>query len=287
MRLPLLVAAAVFVLTACGSGDTATLRPSEGASTERYEVAAGFVLESPEHGPELCLDGVADSYPPQCGGVPIVNWDWAAVDGEESASGTTRGTYFVVGSYDGDVLTLTEPAGPPRESTALPADPITTPCPEPNGGWQVVDGTRIAESDLHAALQAARAAPDHSGFWIDYLVEPSDEAHHGDEIVVNAAFTGDLARHEQELRALWGGALCVVQHSKTLNELRATQEELFATVGPELGLHLTFAAVDETRGVVEVGVVAISDEQRAALDERYGPGTVEVEPGLVIRTADG
>jgi len=38
--------------------------------------------------------------------------------------------------------------------------------------------------------------------------------------------------------------------------------------------------VSETRGVVELGVVAVTDAQRAALDERYGAGVVEVTPCL-------
>ncbi|MGH8829004.1 MAG: hypothetical protein ACRDVZ_15690, partial [Jiangellaceae bacterium] len=39
------------------------------------------VLESPEHGPQLC-HGVAESLPPQCGGPDIAGWDWSAVEAE-------------------------------------------------------------------------------------------------------------------------------------------------------------------------------------------------------------
>lgn len=86
---------------------------------------------------------------------------------------------------------------------------------------------------------------------------------------------------------MWGGPLCVVQHARTLAELQAVQEELFASGAAELGLDPTFGAVDETRGVVELGVVAVTPEQQAAVDERYGAGVVEVRPGLQMRTVPG
>src|SRR4029453_4677112 len=38
-----------------------------GRQAQRYQTTAG-VLESPKHGPELCLGGVKMSYPPQCEG---------------------------------------------------------------------------------------------------------------------------------------------------------------------------------------------------------------------------
>ncbi|MGH2591791.1 MAG: hypothetical protein ACRDGW_13485, partial [Actinomycetota bacterium] len=76
-------------------------------SSQLYE-ANTTILESRDHGPELCLGGVADSYPPQCGGVPIANWDWDLVDGEESASGTTWGNFHVVGNYDGSTFTVAD-----------------------------------------------------------------------------------------------------------------------------------------------------------------------------------
>ena len=68
----------------------------------------GTVLQVGEDAPQLCLGAVAESYPPQCSGSPIVGWDWAAVEQEESASGVTWGTYAVQGIWDGSTLTVTE-----------------------------------------------------------------------------------------------------------------------------------------------------------------------------------
>lgn len=98
-------------LWACRDEDSPS-PPASGDDAPRYE-ARLTVLESPEHGPELCFN-VEDSSPPQCGGLPLSGWDWAEVDGEDTASGTTWGEYHVVGTYDGTLLTLTET---PSEAT--------------------------------------------------------------------------------------------------------------------------------------------------------------------------
>ncbi len=76
------------------------------------------MLESTEHGPQLCLGGIAASLPPQCGGPDIVGWSWDAVDAEEAANGTTWGSYRVVGTYTDAVFSLTEPATSPDPSLA-------------------------------------------------------------------------------------------------------------------------------------------------------------------------
>jgi len=105
------------LLAACGGGDEVVTsddpRPSNPAPADQRYTATATVLESPEHGPQLC-SGVRDSYPPQCGGPDIVGWDWDDVPAKESANGTTWGAYTVVGTWDGTTLTLTEPPTEPR-----------------------------------------------------------------------------------------------------------------------------------------------------------------------------
>jgi hypothetical protein len=101
--LPLAVAALVGI-AGCGSDSDSD---AGGEGPERYEATA-TVLERPGDLPELCEGAIAESYPPQCSGKPIVGWDWDDVEGEESASGTTWGVYRVVGTWDGEQLTLTE-----------------------------------------------------------------------------------------------------------------------------------------------------------------------------------
>jgi hypothetical protein len=248
--------------------------------TALYE-ANTTVLESREHGPELCLGGVAESYPPQCGGVPIANWDWSLVDGEESASGTTWGAFHVVGRYDGSTFTVTD-AGAYRQPSPEEGDPFAAPCPEPEGGWTAPDPARATEQDRDVAMRAAQHEGDSAGVWVDYLVEPSEfeVPIAPDDLILVAAFTGDLERHEADLRALWGGPLCVTQHHRTLDDLQRTQRDLGSDGAAAVGLQMTWSSVNLMENEVELGVVVADDDARAALAARYGEGTVELFPAL-------
>jgi hypothetical protein len=220
-----LLACLALASTGCGSEQVR----SDAAAQQHRGTAT--VLESPEHGPELCLGGQQDSYPPQCGGVPLPNWDWDAVDDEESANGTTWGAYTVVGTFDGTSLTLTEPPRRRSRPEASPCGPVHQPLrragapdrcgaprrrrrrprgrtgPHPAGPRRPVADRRPAERRLHRRPGAAPLA----------------------------------------LREVWGGPLCLVQHERTLADLKAVQEELFDGAAAELGLTPTFGAVDEVR----------------------------------------
>lgn len=83
---------------------TPSLLPSP---TEGEVLGQGTVLQVDDAPPQFCLGAVAESYPPQCSGPELIGWDWDAVDGDESASGVTWGTYAVWGAWDGERLTVT------------------------------------------------------------------------------------------------------------------------------------------------------------------------------------
>lgn len=83
----------------------------------------GMVLQKEAEPPQLCLGSIAESYPPQCSGPALANWDWSKVDDEETASGYTWGSYAVAGTWDGVHFTQTkdpvplslyDPPGPTR-----------------------------------------------------------------------------------------------------------------------------------------------------------------------------
>ena len=64
--------------------------------------------------PQLCTGPIAESYPPQCGGPAISNWNWADHQGEYDQVGEVRwGEFVVEGHYEGDefVVTSAEPVG--------------------------------------------------------------------------------------------------------------------------------------------------------------------------------
>lgn len=249
----------------------------------RFQVTA-TVLESPGQGPELCAGGVAESLPPQCGGPEIAGWDWDAVDAE-SASGTTWGEYTLTGTWDGARFTLTEPAEPPvrpERSDAWETD-FSTPCPEPEGGWRPVDPATATDAGLQAALALARESPDFAGAWIDqsYLdtlapdasdTELEAVANDPKRLVLNLRFTRDLEAREQEVRAVWGGALCVSAAERTEAELRAIQEELSDVPG--------FLGSGVTEGAVQVSVLVARVATQRELDDRYGAGVVRLVGAL-------
>jgi hypothetical protein len=86
--------------------------------------------------------------------------------------------------------------------------------------------------------------------------------------VLNLRFAGDVDRYGAEARAAWGGALCVSEAARPLHELEAIHEEVHAEHEP-----LT-SSVDEVHGVVELEVPVLDPGLQAALDDRYGEGTV-------------
>jgi len=57
---------------------------------------------------KLCLGPVAESYPPQCSGIPMIGWSWDGVDGSEQVDDVRWGAYAVTGEFDGEAFTVTE-----------------------------------------------------------------------------------------------------------------------------------------------------------------------------------
>lgn len=243
----------------------------------RYRVLA-TVLESPEHGPQLC-HAVATSLPPQCGGPDIIGWDWDGLE-HESAGGTRWGDYLVTGEWDAtmETFTLTEP---PLDADEAPESErpegwepnFATPCPEPAGGWRPLDPAKATYEAMDRAISAARAEPDFAGAWLDqsYLTEPGtaeSDANDPQRLVLNLRFTGDLQRHEAQIRAIWGGALCVSPAARSLADLEGIRQEVTSQLGQ------LSSTVDEMTGTVRVTVMVATETEQAQLDTRYGSGVV-------------
>lgn len=83
--------------------------PPAAIPAEGEVLGQGTVLQVEGEAVAFCLGAVAESYPPQCSGPEIAGWDWASVDGHESANGVMWGTYAVQGTWDGEQLTITQP----------------------------------------------------------------------------------------------------------------------------------------------------------------------------------
>lgn len=126
---------------------TATAPPTPSASGPVTAVAT--VLQEGDGPPELCLGGVAESLPPQCGGPEIAGWDWEAVEAD-SAQDTTWGEYTVEGTWDGETFRLTDAA--PAEQPTSPDDPRLDP-----------DNAGAAGTDTPEALELQNEVFDHLG----------------------------------------------------------------------------------------------------------------------------
>lgn len=105
------IAVAALVLAGCATSTPGDGPGPGGGSNDPVApvdvVGQGTVIQVGDADPELCLGAVAESYPPQCSGVPLLEWDWSLYDGSETAAGTTWGTYAVFGSWQDDTLTVT------------------------------------------------------------------------------------------------------------------------------------------------------------------------------------
>lgn len=238
------------------------------------------VLESPDHGPQLC-HAVEESYPPQCGGPDIAGWDWSAVE-HESAAGTRWGSYVLVGTFDGETFTLSEPATVDDGSVARPQtgnDRFGTPCPEPAGGWHPVDAERATQAAFQQAIEVAQAADGYGGLWIDQRMSEADmtdeNANDPRRFVLNVTTTGDVAAMQNVIREVWGGSLCVSAAARDEATLLNIQSHITGEPGV-LG-----SGPDIRTGQLVVQVFIASAEQQRTFDERYGAGTVRLEGMLV------
>jgi hypothetical protein len=262
---------------------------------QRYTVTAQ-VLETPTQPATLCLGVIYDSDPPAgCEGIVVAGWDWSTAPGATERRGVRRAEVTVAGTTDGSTFTLTEaPAPAPSEWGNQPTYP-ETPCPEPAGGWAEVDPGRVTTADWEAVVTAANTAPDLVDSWIvDGAArppgEPADPTTHGttladerfaigaDSLLVYQ-FSGDVERHERELRALWGGALCVAQRPP----YRWTGEQVrdvFFGSGAEEPRAAGVWAIDgtfpgsERPGRSTVDVLVLDGVTQRWVDERFGVGEV-------------
>ncbi len=157
MRTPSLLLAALTALvlagTACSDGGSDDVARDPGSTPSASGPPVAAVPDGPVRtrdlatvmdtgSPELCLGPIAESYPPQCGGPALIDWDWADHEGTYDQQGDIRwGTYALTGTWDGTSFTATEAI-----SGALydPAMPTPTPTPTPATSYDDGELERIA-----------------------------------------------------------------------------------------------------------------------------------------------
>lgn len=169
-----------------GSGGSGLERPTEVPAAPGKVRSANLATVMDTGDVELCLGPIAESYPPQCGGPEITNWDWADHDGMFEQQGEVRwGTFAVTGTWDGTSFTLTE---------AIPGalyDPMyeePSPLPEPSEAYSASELESMAEElgDLPGA-QVAYADEGHvlvDVLYDDGSIQDWADDEYGEHVVV-------------------------------------------------------------------------------------------------------
>lgn len=292
-RIPLV--AAVLLTGALALGGCATPRAGTAPTADQAPLltARAMVLDDGD-GPELCVGGVATSLPPQCGGPRLIGWEWAAVDGAyEEQAGVRWGDFRVIGTYDAaaDEFTLVRLGDlSDQDGTSAAAETdFSTPCPEPAGGWRVVDEAATTVESMDAAFSLAATFDDYAASWMDQSPNPAATVKEGADpetremamndpmlSIVNVRVTGDVSAAETALREVWGGMLCVSPATHSAGELDRVLAELTRTVPGILG-----GGVAGRGDVIDVGVVYDDGSIQRELDAKYGAGLVRVSSALV------
>ena len=154
--------------------------PPSAIAADGEVLGTGTVLQKNGEEAQLCLGAVAESYPPQCGGPPISGWDWAAVDGEETASGVTWGTYAVQGTWDGTRFTVTQPP----IMLAL-YDPMASPDPREdpaNAGTSDEADLLTIQDELAEAVDILGSYPSNGYLFADVLYDNGQIQRYVDEV---------------------------------------------------------------------------------------------------------
>ena len=205
VQLAALVFALTFTLTACGgseghddvatdpggSGPVApTAVPAAPGDVRSRNLVTVMDKDTKDDLVELCLGPVAESYPPQCGGPAITNWDWRSTDGMFEQQGDVRwGTFAVTGTWDGTAFTVSE-AIPGALYDPMPEEPPSY--PEPSKDYTDQELAGFAEDLMEVAgVQGAYGADGHvlvdvtydDGTYQDY----ADEAYGSDVVIVTGA----------------------------------------------------------------------------------------------------
>lgn len=168
MKIALVAAiAAVLLLAACGGAGRAVDDTNPGSSSsgppKPTEIPAAdgpvrtrsLATVMDAGGPELCLGPVAESYPPQCGGPPIANWDWSAGYTHQAfdRQGDIRwGQFAVTGTFDGSSFEVTD---------AIPAALYDVPAEEPAPG--AAPARDHSEAELAAIAEEVGGLPGAQG----------------------------------------------------------------------------------------------------------------------------
>lgn len=229
----------------------------------------GLVLQEDGRPPELCVGGVAESYPPQCGGPELVGFSWDDVPEHEESAGVTWGPATVVGTFDGHRLHLTQPASPepPEDGTAPDGTDFPQLCEDPfRGGdedWRQDPGAQQAMDALGRELESL------DGYVTSWVSDGRD--------MYNVVVTDDPEVAHRQLREVWPGGLCVEQRDLPTQQQVRTAQERVNQIREEIGLLSSGGGGGD--GLLHVGVLVADEPTVARVHQVVGP---QLSPDQVV-----
>ncbi|MBF0815475.1 hypothetical protein E4U02_03515 [Microbacterium paludicola] len=149
-------------------------------------VAQGTVMDDAGE-ISLCTGPMTMIYPPQCSGIPLEGWDWAAADGEESAEGRTWGTYAVTGGFDGERITVTAPPIPLALYDPMAPEDPTGGAPGKTDEATLAEIQQTVTDRLGDEVQVAYVENGYvhvQVLWDDGTYQDAADAEFGDDVVI-------------------------------------------------------------------------------------------------------
>jgi len=273
-----LTLATTAALAACGSEvrntpPAAAPSPSSTASIaiadvdlSREVVATGILMQASPSAPvEICIGGVLDSYPPQCGGPTLAGeFSWDGLRPERSQGITwTNDSMWAIGRFDpkagpAGTFTLTQPirqTAPIELLHSSPANAFQQLCKDPyaGGGSKSAGGP---EADTNPLTTLLPTLDGYAASWVSDGVS-----------LFNVLVTGDAAAAHREIRKVWKGGLCVEQRDvPTEADINAAQEAL-GKQGKDVGL----LSSGGSKGQLEVEATVVDAATRARILEIVRP----------------
>ena len=265
--------------------------PTEVAADEIVYARSATLIQQGDEEPQLCLGMVLQSLPPQCGGPVLVGLDWDDVADAETVGGVTFGSGWVVGTFDGETFTLTQPVSTdPPAGAQLPTDEWTPPpalCEDPyrggtEGGYATEtfpEGEVLGPDGQSAASLLQERAMALPGY-VELFVSDGHS-----EMNVLLTEGSDVEAAHASLREVWSGWLCVEAKDVLSNaEGQAASQALSDGNDSSNSLGLLMFNADTVDGTFSVEVVLDDPATVATIHEIlapwYFPGQILIDSAL-------
>lgn len=259
---PLLAAAAVVAVAGSVTlalRDEPVDRPAPAPAEPQAWTGTATLLQTPDGTLTLCGGITLTSLPPAgCGGALVRGLDPMTVPGAERFPNgtTTTPSVRLVGTWDGTVLTTTEPPVLAERTYDSPETDILGPsCPEPAGGWPY---DRVDVDGMTRVSTYVEAQPDAGTPRID-----------SSQRILTLPFTGDLDRHRAAIAELYDDPVCVELAARSDRELQQLGERLQRELAARGLLVLGSSAGGSACGCVTADLVAATQQQLTEIEAAY------------------